>query len=328
MLGAMAAAADPAGAAGPEATVLLGMTVPESCASPASERHGQQRRRSCGLALRLVGCSVAALAAGLAVRVANHADGASIGAASGLRSLRTSVSVVLYVTTHASDQHMSFLRCLPPLLRASPRLSEADVILYVGSDNLTDDRKRNITLLLEKWPLRNHIVHFGNNPGYQEGAMKAAHIGFSSGWFRGYDWVIRVNPVYVIYDDRAVWSRMEKAENWGVFVACRQVCEDHSGCTPNKTHTDFFAVRPSHVPQNAFADWRTAGNAERQATAAFKAIYEAKADVYIPSHRTEGCRVHGGGVWHSTHFCPEAEHSTAQTIRNLVTRRRRTGSRS
>jgi len=242
------------------------------------------------------------------VLLANYADYARFGAASGLASRRTNASVVLYVTTHASDQHMSFLECLPPLIARSPMLSKVDVIVYVGQDNLTDSMKNEITRLLDTWPVGNRFVHFGNNPGYQEGAMKAAHVGFSSGWFRGYDWVIRVNPDVVIYDESLVWPLMEKAENWGVFVACYEDCEDHSGCAPNQTHTDFFAVRPSRVPRDAFADWPTAHNAERQATAAFKDIYAAKADVYLPWKWPTGyggCRVHGGGVWHSVHFCPE-----------------------
>jgi len=219
---------------------------------------------------------------------------------------RTNASVVLYVTTHASDQHMSFLECLPPLIARSPMLSKVDVIVYVGQDNLTDSMKNEITRLLDTWPVGNRFVHFGNNPGYQEGAMKAAHVGFSSGWFRGYDWVIRVNPDVVIYDESLVWPLMEKAENWGVFVACYEDCEDHSGCAPNQTHTDFFAVRPSRVPRDAFADWPTAHNAERQATAAFKDIYAAKADVYLPWHSPSLiCRVTGGGVFHSTKFCHE-----------------------
>mmetsp|Transcript_88993 Transcript_88993/g.235418 ORF Transcript_88993/g.235418 Transcript_88993/m.235418 type:complete len:182 (+) Transcript_88993:377-922(+) len=143
------------------------------------------------------------------------------------------------------------------------------------------------------------------NPGYQQGAMNAAHVGFSSGWFRGYDWVIRINPDVVIYNDNLIWPLMQKAENWGIFVGCGTHCEPHSGCAPRQTHTDFFAVRPSRVPPNAFADWNMSEpSAEVQATAAFKDIYAAKADVYLPRHYSSiHCRVTGGGVFHSTQFC-------------------------
>mmetsp|Transcript_88988 Transcript_88988/g.235405 ORF Transcript_88988/g.235405 Transcript_88988/m.235405 type:complete len:156 (+) Transcript_88988:458-925(+) len=143
------------------------------------------------------------------------------------------------------------------------------------------------------------------NPGYQQGAMNAAHVGFSSGWFRGYDWVIRINPDVVIYNDNLIWPLMQKAEHWSRFAACWTYCEPHSGCTPRQTHTDFFAVRPSRVPPNAFADWNMSEpSAEVQATAAFKDIYAAKADVYLPRHYSSiHCRVTGGGVFHSTQFC-------------------------
>ncbi|CAK0891296.1 unnamed protein product [Prorocentrum cordatum] len=294
----------------------VGMQMPPGMAAPTRYSHlapsplmdndSPQRRRQCRLARWLTGISTAALL-GLAVAVAGHAGHARVGNASGLTSLRTNLSVVLYVTTHASDQHMSFLECLPPVLAASPRLSKADVILYVGRENITDDMRRNITVLLDKWPMRNKIVHFGGNPGKQAGAKFAAHVGFSRGWFRGYDWVIRVNPDVVIYDDKLVWSLMERADNWGVFVSCKEHCKDHSGCAPARTHTDFFAVRPSRVPRDAFADWQTSSlHAELQATVAFRDIYAAKADVYLPWYTARGgCRVEGGGVWHSTLVCPD-----------------------
>jgi len=217
---------------------------------------------------------------------------------------RTSTSVVLYVTTHASHQHMSYLECMPTLIRISPMLMKADVILYVGN-HVSEDQKHSINQLLDKWPVGNRIVHFDENPGKQEGAKFATHVGFSSGWFRGYDWVIRINPDVVIYNDNLIWPLMQKAENWGIFVACGTYCEPHSGCAPVQTHTDFFAVRPSRVPPNAFADWNVSEpSAEVQATAAFKDIYAAKADVYLPwSPRSSICRVTGGGVFHSTQFC-------------------------
>mmetsp|Transcript_88994 Transcript_88994/g.235421 ORF Transcript_88994/g.235421 Transcript_88994/m.235421 type:complete len:273 (+) Transcript_88994:120-938(+) len=217
---------------------------------------------------------------------------------------RTNASVVLYITTAASHQHWSYFECLPALIRTSPMLMKADVIVYVGN-HMSETLKHNMNQLLDQWPVRNRIVHFGENPGKQEGAKLAAHVGFSSGWFRGYEWVIRINPDVVIYNDNLIWPLMQKAENWGIFVGCGTHCEPHSGCAPRQTHTDFFAVRPSRVPPNAFADWNMSEpSAEVQATAAFKDIYAAKADVYLPRHYSSiHCRVTGGGVFHSTQFC-------------------------
>mmetsp|Transcript_24523 Transcript_24523/g.64008 ORF Transcript_24523/g.64008 Transcript_24523/m.64008 type:complete len:274 (-) Transcript_24523:64-885(-) len=220
---------------------------------------------------------------------------------------RTNASVVLYITTAASHQHWSYFECLPALIKTSPMLMKADVIVYVGN-HMSEDSKHKMNQLLDQWPVGNRIVHYGDNPGKQEGAKYAAHVGFSSGWFRGYDWVIRINPDVVIYNDNLIWPLMQKAENWGIFVGCGTHCEPHSGCAPRQTHTDFFAVRPSRVPPDALADWQTRDNADIRATAAFKGIYAAKADVYLPWKWPTGyggCRVHGGGVWHSVHFCPE-----------------------
>jgi len=137
---------------------------------------------------------------------------------------------------------MSFLECMPPLIRTSPMLMKTDVILYVGmhvgSNTVQEDKKRRIPRLLEKWPVGNRFVYFDKNPGpgKQKGAMNAAHVGCSSGWFRGYDWVIRINPDVVIYNDNLIWPLMQKAEHWSRFAACWTYCEPHSGCTLRQTH--------------------------------------------------------------------------------------------
>jgi len=232
--------------------------------------------------------------------------------ANALREMR----VVLYVTTAASLQHLSFMACWPGVMRHLPRLSRADAILYVGSNSsITNATKMAFRQLLGAWPCRVKTVHFGDNPGYQAGAMQAAHVAFAGGWFKGYDWVIRINPDVLIYDEGPMFALMEKEDTWGIFVRCDGTCVDHTGCSGpagwkrgaiRQLHTDFFAVRPERVPAEAFATWKTERNAEEQAVRAFAWILSYRADTYIYNNTRDVCRVTGGGVYHGEDMCNEA----------------------
>jgi len=205
--------------------------------------------------------------------------------------------IALFITSHGSLHHESFMECMPQILRKSPGLSQADVILYMGThDTLAVARFRK---LLDRWPCGNKSMHVGSNPGYQKGAMLAAHMGFSQGWFDGYDWVIRVNPDVLIHDESKLLSLMGDPGNWGVFADCtNHMCKDHSGCR-GRIHTDFFAVRPEHVDKDAFKNWNRAPSAERQANVAFSNIIEARREAWIWGNHIDGaCRIRGGGIWH------------------------------
>jgi len=229
------------------------------------------------------------------------------------RANSTDLSVAVYITTAGSEQHIGFLECQADLFRQLPRLSKADVIMYVTPlTNVSVAMKEMFTKLLEAWPQERKTIYYGDNLGKQKGAMKASHDGFSSGWFDSYDWVIRINPDVVIHSESKLFSKMDNSANWGVFASCDSstACRDRSGCIAHlrgrQTHTDFYAVRPGRIGKNAFANWASSDNAERQATSAFAQIFNAKADAYIVERNRDAyCRVRGGGVWHSTGSCPD-----------------------
>lgn len=213
----------------------------------------------------------------------------------------SAMRVLLYVTTAASGQHESFMRCQADLLRRSPKLANADVLVYVGH-NGSNATRQIMQGLLDNWPMpRKKLIYEPFNPGRQAGAMKALHVGFSNGWFRGYDWVIRVNPDVIFYDERRLFSLMEDPQVRGVFQNCG--CPRHAGV--QLTHTDFFAVRPEYVDEEAFADWQWRANnghwAEEQATVAFKHIYRSGrwANLKPPPIFHPYFRLQDGGVWHS-----------------------------
>eukprot|EP00959_Pyramimonas_sp_CCMP1952_P285877 5977583-Pyramimonas_sp.AAC.1 len=86
--------------------------------------------------------------------------------------------------------------------------------------------------------------------------MKAMHVAAPRGLFRGYDWVIRINPDVILYDEKPLFDLMENPRNWGVIATCYYSNRLHC----NLTHTDFFAVRPQYVDEQAFADWEWQAN--------------------------------------------------------------------
>ncbi|CAK0804476.1 unnamed protein product [Prorocentrum cordatum] len=213
--------------------------------------------------------------------------------------------VLFFVTTYASDEHMSYMRCQADLYRRAPGLREADVLLHVGEDEASA-AKRTLQCatdacvhssraawqeLLSAWPMPAKTVKFSRNPGKQGGAKKAMHDALTSGWFRGYDWVIRANPDVIFYDDSQLFSLMESSKNWAVVMKC--------GGT--QTNTDFFAVRPDRVSVDAFSEWNsTPPDAEGLTNQAFQQIYKEDAYAFLkPGGHQLGCHLMDGGVYHA-----------------------------
>lgn len=222
-------------------------------------------------------------------------------------ALGGAMRVLLYVTTAGSPQHKTYLKCQADLLRRSPKLAKADVLLYASEHEYSNESHSLMLSFLEQWPMpHKRIIYDGDNPGRQAGAMKAMHVAFSQGWFRGYDWVIRINPDVIFYDELQLFTLMERPQNWGVFA----ICVNASG-RGKLTHTDFFAVRPKYVDENAFHDWKWRADhdeiAEQQATAAFERIYSSGNYAFLkptPIHHPY-YRLQDGGIWHAQPSCDE-----------------------
>ena len=106
---------------------------------------------------------------------------------SGMKNQR----ILLFVTAHANPGHVDFFRyCWPLALQQSQLLSSADILVYTSSDgNSTIDAEfRNV--LPEVFPHsegQNVSLIFYDNPGYQEGAIRAMTDGFNYRWFNYYD---------------------------------------------------------------------------------------------------------------------------------------------
>ena len=154
------------------------------------------------------------------------------------------LKILLYVTTHMSQEHVWYLKsCWPEAMKHSSILQSADVAIYLNSPS--DEREDNKKVLNEAFE-HNHLdIYERDNPGWQEGAMAALSDATKGGWFAGYDWVIRLNPDVIIRDESFLRDTMENdPDATGLFVNC-----DPDGV---KIHTDFFAIKPAVLKPDAF----------------------------------------------------------------------------
>lgn len=203
-------------------------------------------------------------------------------------------SVLMYVTTHLSSMHIRYLeQCWPHLLLKSPLYRSSDFIIFITQ---SADQILNTTIIEQVFANTTFTIHSEPNPGYHEGAVLAMTEAFDQQWFDSYDWVIRLNPDVLIRNDTFLLQTFEDDGIDGIFADCWDVpCPEGKGCTGRKTHTDFFAFRPSALPRNAFADSPLESDAEWAATRAFSSIIMNKRDCWVPGAGPHSivCRIRG-----------------------------------
>ena len=120
-------------------------------------------------------------------------------------SLSHRPKILLYLTTHLSQSHIKFLRyCWPTALSRSRELRQADVLVFdTSSRNQGEEDKLlqsvfspgmvNLTIIkADKMAYKE--ARLGTN-GKQGGATLAMKEAVKNEWFKGYDWVIRLNPM-------------------------------------------------------------------------------------------------------------------------------------
>ena len=206
--------------------------------------------------------------------------------------------VLLFFASFPKRQHLQALQtCWPRLLARGSMLRSAHALVFLGGN--TSRR------VLEEW--KHAVAHLGvnatlqhdpYNPGYQSGAMRTMRVFLDKQRGRGYDWVIRLNPDTLIYDDTHLAHFFTQRNLTAVLANCL------SNTQSPAIHTDFFAVRPQCIPAGAFADWKSAPNAERQATRDFGKILRGKSFAWLLPRNFDGiCRVRGNGLWHGHDAC-------------------------
>jgi hypothetical protein len=215
----------------------------------------------------------------------------------------------LYFTTYPKKSHLrDILDCWPGLLQKSHLLNSADILVYLAgaaSDHKLIANWRAALHALSLGNKRKATLHLADNPGYQEGAMKAMDQLLQKGWGDGYDWVIRLNPDVLIYDDNYLDLFFRSSHLTSVLANC----SPHMEAERAKVMTDFLAFRPGHLFRDAFADWRVRKNAEWQASSAFKDMILNRTCAWlVPRHDSPSCRTRGNGVYHH-----ETKHNPSST---------------
>ncbi len=107
--------------------------------------------------------------------------------------------------------------------------------------------------------------------------------------------MIRLNPDVVIYDaDSYLKPMMINPSIWAVLANC--VPANYRV----KVHTDFFAIRPIHVPKTSFSDWQSNKNAESQASQVFFPLFISnnRAGFIVPNGNNKCRLVSTTGIWH------------------------------
>jgi len=240
--------------------------------------------------------------------------------------------LLVYVPTHLSDDHAACLTCWPAMLAHAPLLRTADVLVYAGGPAAAVPAARlSWESIVKALPNRNATIFFSSfNPGYQDGAKYAMHVALTSGWFDAYEWVVRINPDVLVFDESRLTLAMaglfgpSPGRYEGVFASCRRNKPCYGrGCEHGLIQTDVLAVRPDVVPRDAFACWNSSvprsdpecgfarngaeSHAEEQATRAFRPIVQRRADAWLNLNHTSGslCRINTGGLRHvDTHKRP------------------------
>jgi hypothetical protein len=182
------------------------------------------------------------------------------------------VKLVIYMTTHLTAVHLSFLPCWTHAIRRLKIFRYADLILYATS---VPSEKQ-----LAQLPFRKVTVKLYTNTGYQSGAIQAMIDPFVNNvtWFNGYDWVIRLNmDVLIRFDTWLIRTMLNSSIN-GIFHDC---LNPPSYVLNPALHTDFYAFRPSAVDREMLLRSNDI-IAEDHLAASFRNIYDSKQFAYIP----------------------------------------------
>eukprot|EP00429_Kryptoperidinium_foliaceum_P039801 CAMPEP_0176159436 /NCGR_PEP_ID=MMETSP0120_2-20121206/81560_1 /TAXON_ID=160619 /ORGANISM="Kryptoperidinium foliaceum, Strain CCMP 1326" /LENGTH=128 /DNA_ID=CAMNT_0017496853 /DNA_START=110 /DNA_END=493 /DNA_ORIENTATION=- len=117
------------------------------------------------------------------------------------------------------------------------------------------------------------------------------HQGMVQKWFADYPWVIRIHPDVLIRKSSWILETMKDESVDGIFVQCN--------ADPWKIHGDFYAVRPTALPEDAFseivAEFKGMGNHEMTVAKEFKPIIDSNRHRWLPGNDDSMgvCRVRG-----------------------------------
>mmetsp|Transcript_4009 Transcript_4009/g.8487 ORF Transcript_4009/g.8487 Transcript_4009/m.8487 type:complete len:297 (-) Transcript_4009:106-996(-) len=220
--------------------------------------------------------------------------------------------VLLYLTTHFSQQHEMYLKyCWRNILTRSPLLQEADVAVLLNPND-AEKRKEAMDVLKETFEDHNLVVYLRSyedlvllemaGTDYSKlnarqkarehdlemkntGALMAIYEPVRSQFFDGYDWVIRLNPDVIIRDDSFLRESMTDPSVSALLINCKFFVKNPL------VHTDFTMIRPEFLREEYFPD-RVIGAAEQTFTQAIRrTVLDEKTMRWIPNTTPKSQRV-------------------------------------
>ena len=136
-------------------------------------------------------------------------------------------------------------------------MSEADVLVYLSAPESV--REKAVQQLNSTFYKNNLTIHVADNPGCQEGAAAAMKDATLNNFFVGYDWIIRMNPDVIIRNDTFLVSTINDTNATAILIDCTPEELDRNKLTPKMrawegplVQTDFFALKPSALPEDIF----------------------------------------------------------------------------
>ena len=210
--------------------------------------------------------------------------------------------VLIYITTHMSQQHKEHLKhCWPLALKNSYLLNSSDIKVFMSPDPVQVGE--SIQLLKETFKGQNLSYHLHINKDYHRGAIAAMSESAKNGWFDGYDWVFRLNPDVIIQNDAWMLDTIKNdADASLIYIECQP---HHPPRLSNMRmiNTDFFGLKISALTpeQLSNADY---GRAESLFSLQMVPIIERNEHRHVPDAYplvNDMCRVNGnphGSVFH------------------------------
>lgn len=238
--------------------------------------------------------------------------------------------ILLFITTHVSEEHFQFLeRCWPFIVQNTKLVAMSDIFIFSAEANDRNASKAMLATVnellveadynytLEYKHNRTVTLVVSENPGYQEGANLALKEAALHDWFEGYDWVVRINPDVLIYNDTWILDIMKHDQNASVIFAD---CHDNPGAGAEHVHTDFMIFRPEVFPKETYGNMTINGShAETTSSVFFSQVLPNRNESYrwLPDTGNHGgiCRVGHQKLWgspviHSHEFinsCPQPD---------------------
>jgi len=212
--------------------------------------------------------------------------------------------VLIYITTHMSQQHKEHLKhCWPLALKNSQLLNNSDIKVYL-TPNPTEVNE-SIQLLKDTFPTQNLSYHINVNKGYHEGAIGAMSEGIKHGWFDDYDWIFRVNPDVIIQNDTWMLDIITNDNDASfIYIECQPHLTPRIGNNVRLVHTDFFGLKMSNPLIKECLLQQKEGGAEIAFSQQMAPIIEKGEHRHLPDSYPviQGmCRVNGnpyGSVYH------------------------------